>query len=80
MVRGSMPLINEGYELTRYQIQILIIDDQSLPCVCEIGGRIPQLEERHVNPADGSLCLAQLKQRLLKSGAISVGYLRVGRS
>lgn len=32
-------------------------DDLSLPEVWEIGNRIPRMSDRHVNPADGSLCL-----------------------
>jgi hypothetical protein len=56
VVRGSIPLISGGRELTRYQIEILITDDQTLPSVREIGNRIPSVADRHVS-ADGTLCL-----------------------
>lgn len=37
-------------------------DERGLPAVREIGGRIPRLSDRHVNPGDGSLCVALPEQ------------------
>jgi hypothetical protein len=57
VVRGSIPLISAGREVDRYLINILLADDHALPLVWEIGNRIPRIADRHVNTADGTLCL-----------------------
>ncbi|KUO40384.1 MAG: hypothetical protein AVW05_03720 [Hadesarchaea archaeon DG-33] len=57
-IRGSFPVIHEGKILDRYSIEIELPRNypESLPIVREVGGRIPQTADRHINPT-GEACL-----------------------
>ena len=58
-IRGTYPLVHEGREIARYSLHVALPPDypHSLPLVWETDERIPRIEDRHVNTADGSLCL-----------------------
>ena len=57
-VVGSLLLVESDIEIARYDIEIEIpADPKDLPKVREVGGKIPQTKERHVNSGDGSACL-----------------------
>ena len=58
-VKGTYPVVHEGREIARYSLRVALPADypHSLPLVWETGERIPRIEDRHVNVADGSLCL-----------------------
>ncbi len=53
-VQGSMPVAGD-----RFNIEIEFLSDypSSLPVVKEVGGRIPTIPDRHINPADSSACV-----------------------
>ena len=57
-VRGSFTVKHDGADLDWYQLELTLPDDYpvSPAAVMEIGGRIPRLPDRHVNP-DGTLCV-----------------------
>jgi hypothetical protein len=58
VLRGSFPLVHEGDVLERYVLEICIPPafPDAEPVVREIGGRIPQTVDRHVD-TNGTLCV-----------------------
>jgi hypothetical protein len=57
-VLGSLPLIESGVEIARYNIEIEIpANPRDLPKVREVGGKIPHAADRHINRTDGLACL-----------------------
>lgn len=58
-VKGTYPVVHEGKEIARYRLRVALPPDypRSLPLVWETDERIPRIEDRHVNIANGSLCL-----------------------
>ncbi|OJU23549.1 MAG: hypothetical protein BGN89_18360 [Alphaproteobacteria bacterium 64-6] len=58
-VRGTYPVVHEAREIARYSLCMKLPADYpySLPVVWETADRIPRVEDRHVNVANGSLCL-----------------------
>lgn len=59
VVRGTFPVVHEGRELDRYQVEILFPDGypDRVPIVFETGGRIPHHVDWHVFPRFGNACL-----------------------
>ncbi len=59
VITGAFNVEHEGRFLAGFQIEILLDEKDvlGLPAVREVGGRIPRVPERHVNPSDGSACL-----------------------
>jgi hypothetical protein len=59
VVRGAFNIEHDGKFLGGFEIEVLLhkTDVLGLPRVIEVGGRIPRLLERHINPGDGSACL-----------------------
>lgn len=59
IIRGAFNVEHQGQFLACFQIEILLdaTDVLGLPTVREVGGRIPRIEDRHINTADGSACL-----------------------
>lgn len=57
-LKGGFPLADDGRIFDRYKVELKLARDypNGLPTAWEIGGRIPRVPERHVNPQDGSLC------------------------
>src|SRR5436189_2052332 len=57
-VRGSFPIVHEGEVLDRFQITIELPHDfpKTVPVIREIGGRIPWIPDRHINP-NGEACV-----------------------
>ncbi len=57
-VRGSLPVNVGAVVVDRFQIEVLLARDHpaSFPVAWEVGGRVPQLNENHVD-GDGKLCL-----------------------
>lgn len=55
---GSFPLMDGEVVLDRFAVQIIFPDNypEELPTVCEVGGRLPWLLDRHVN-LNGTACL-----------------------
>lgn len=58
VIRGAYAINHSGTELDRFIIEIDLRRDliSNLPLVREIGGRIPQTIDRHINP-NGSCCV-----------------------
>lgn len=58
-VRGSFPIIHNGIELDRFQIEIEFPPDypRNLPRVRETASRVPRVVDRHVIPSTGIACL-----------------------
>lgn len=59
-VRGTFPVrASDGEELDSFRVRIELPAGypEDLPVVREVGGRIPWKVERHVNPADGVVCI-----------------------
>jgi hypothetical protein len=58
-VRGSFVIVFEGQVLDRYSVELQLPRDhpKSLPLVREVGGRIPHVSDRHINPQDGTACV-----------------------
>lgn len=59
-IKGTLILYsNDGREIDHYSIEIKITENypNSVPTVKEVGGRIPRVADRHINPEDGSACL-----------------------
>jgi hypothetical protein len=71
-VRGSFPIVHEGYVLDRYQVEVEFPRDYplALPHVRETGGRIPHILDRHVL-SDGAACLFVEEDWLLAIGGES---------
>lgn len=78
MIQGSFPIAHEEKVLDRYQIEIRLPDNfpDSEPEVREIGGRIPHLSDRHVNPNNGTLCWQVPEEWLLEGDRTLLGFLR----
>ena len=57
-IRGSFPIIHEGWVPDRYSVEIRLLPDypNSIPIVKEVGGRIPWTADRHML-RDGKACL-----------------------
>jgi hypothetical protein len=57
-IRGTLPIVDAGHEIDRYQLEIALPDDYpaSAPRVWETADRIPRNADRHVF-IDGALCL-----------------------
>lgn len=58
-INGAFPVLDEGEELDRYELEIEVTSDfpKRLPKIVEIGGRIPRVRDRHVDPKDGAFCV-----------------------
>src|ERR1700674_262907 len=58
-VCGTFPVLSEGQVLDRYSVELQLARDhpKSLPIVREVGGRIPQYADRHINGHDGAACV-----------------------
>ncbi len=65
---GSLPVMDEGEILGRFQIEVVLPSDfpDSTPVVRETGGRIPWHEDRHVNPQNGEACPIVPEEWLLR--------------
>jgi hypothetical protein len=56
LIRGAYPILHNGEVLDRFQIEIRWpVTDRDPPTLREIGGRLPWVEDRHVNPT-GEAC------------------------
>lgn len=68
-VRGTYPVVADGYEIDRYSIEVKLPDryPHGLPDVFETGGRIPRIIDRHVFPS-GALCLGVREELWLSHG------------
>lgn len=77
VVRGSFPVIHDGKILDRYFVEIRLPNDfpYSEPEVREVGGRIPHLPDRHVNPNNGTLCWQVPEEWLLESNQTLLDFL-----
>ena len=65
IIKGSFPIGFEERVLDRYQVRIQWpFTEDTAPTFREIGGRIPWIAERHVNP-DGEACLLVPEEWLL---------------
>lgn len=74
--RGSFPVRHEGEDLDRFLIEISFPDGPGkLPVVHEIGGRIPRIADRHVNPSTGDICTDVPELILLRGDYSLLGYL-----
>ena len=75
-LRGSFPIIYEGEVLDRYLVEILIPPafPDILPIVREIGGRIPQVADRHVY-TNGTLCVMVPQEWFFYHNRTILGYL-----
>jgi hypothetical protein len=58
-IRGSLPIIHQGIELDRYQMEIAFPPDypKSLPRIRETAGRVPLVLDRPSTPSTGTACL-----------------------
>ncbi|MHB1011689.1 MAG: hypothetical protein ACYC37_02070 [Desulfobacteria bacterium] len=58
-IHGSFPIKEDGAALDRYSIEVRVPQDFpiELPVLCEVGGRIPWVPDRHVNWKNGTACL-----------------------
>lgn len=56
---GVFPLFEEGRVYDRYHIEVELSSKSptALPIIREVGGRIPLLSDRHINPTDGTACI-----------------------
>jgi len=76
VLRGSFPIRHEGEELDRFLIEVSFPDGPNeIPVIHEIGGRIPRIANRHVNPATGDICTDVPELVLLRSDYSLLGYL-----
>lgn len=59
VIRGTLPITDEGQVLDRYLIDVQISRDhpKSIPIVRETGGRIAHFRDLHINPEDGTCCV-----------------------
>lgn len=59
IIAGSYPIIENGKVYDRYQVKIALPQESArgLPTVWEVGGRIPRIRDRHINPSDGTACI-----------------------
>jgi hypothetical protein len=59
VLKGKFPITHAGREIDRFLIEIEIPSNfpTAWPRVWETGGRIPRILDRHVNGADGTLCV-----------------------
>jgi hypothetical protein len=59
VLRGKFPITHAGREINRFFSEIEIPGNfpKAWPRVWETAGRIPHTLARHVNPADGTLCV-----------------------
>jgi hypothetical protein len=57
LIRGSFPVVHQSKILDRFQIEIELPPNfpDSTPIIREIGGRIPHIPDRHMNP-NGEAC------------------------
>jgi hypothetical protein len=77
---GTFPVYApDGTILDSFRISVEFPDDypRSLPVVREVGGRVPHKEENHVNPADGTSCVAlpDARAEYFPEGAPFLRYL-----
>lgn len=65
IVRGSFPLRHEGKDLERFQIEVELPRNRKddIPVVRETGGRIPRLNDNHINELTGDICLFVPEER-----------------
>lgn len=60
-LKGIFPIIDpeNGSEIDRYEIEIEFPPGYpiNIPILRETGGRIPRIEDRHINEKDGNACL-----------------------
>lgn len=80
-VRGLFRLVHLGTLLEEYLVELHVPDKfpDEMPKAWEIDGHIPRVADRHVNPADGSLCCFTIEDYLmwrLADGSL-LGYLEV---
>lgn len=59
IIHGTFNVEHDGVHLGGFQIEVRLDDRDvlALPQVREVGGSIPRVPDRHVNPGDGSACL-----------------------
>lgn len=64
-VRGSFPLLHDGRVLDRFSIEIELPRNRpdDIPIIRETGGRIPRLNDNHINVASGDICLFVPEER-----------------
>ncbi len=69
LFRGPFDVVDEGKTLDSYDLEVELPSDypNSLPIVCEVGGRIPRERDRHVN-GDGTLCVCMPEAYLAEGG------------
>lgn len=73
--RGSFQVANDGTVIDRFVIEMTFPDGLSkLPCIEEIGGRIPKHRDRHVCD-DGAICTEVPELTLLRGRYSLVSYL-----
>lgn len=73
-VRGSFGVTHAGAELDWYQINVVLPHDypSSPPRIFEVGGRIPRVSDRHVNP-DETLCLGVNEEIWMQCESLEIG-------
>lgn len=78
-VRGTFPVAFEGDVHDRYSIEIELPTDfpASLPIVREVGGRIPCIQDRHINLMDRTACvlLPDERWRVWPEGSPLLDYI-----
>lgn len=68
LVEGLFPVLHEGVEVDRFKVRVAISPTfpRDPPMVFEIGGRVPQVLDRHVIPSSGLCCLFYRDEFLLR--------------
>lgn len=80
VVRGTLFLRGNGIEIDHYQIEIEVPNSfpRDLPVVREVGGRIPRIQDRHVEPENGRACvlLPDERHKYFPVGASLIDFIR----
>ncbi|MFA6295081.1 MAG: SEC-C metal-binding domain-containing protein [Candidatus Paceibacterota bacterium] len=73
-LRGGFPIIHDGIELDRFQIEVKIPHDfpKSIPVVKELGGRVPLNNPLWHANADGTLCVIVPEEWLINPQSNSI--------
>lgn len=80
LVRGTLFLRGGGIEIDHYQIETEVPNTfpQGLPVVREVGGRIPWIRDRHIEPENGRACvlLPDERHKYFPVGAPLIDFIR----
>jgi len=73
LLRGSFPILHDGAELDRFQIEVFIPPDfpKRIPMVRETAGRIPHAPDWHTHEK-GTLCVVVPEEWLVNAAAGSI--------